>query len=399
MRFIRQRRSAAVAATFAAVVALAGCGTDQPPPAPPEAPTTQPGTSPSSAPPASPESPASPSDSTSVQQTPVPSSSPPETSESVLMLPSGEPEVIAEGLENPWSLVFVDDQPLFTQRARATISTVVDGEVVEVARIEDARPEAEGGVLGIEVSPGSADTLFVYYTAARDNRVVSYPLARQGETFTLGEPTVIIEDIPKARAHNGGRIKFGPDGKLYVATGDASEKPRSQDALNLGGKILRVNPDGSIPGDNPNGSAVWSMGHRNVQGLAWADDGTMWATEFGQDTWDELNIIEPGVNYGWPEVEGSGGEPEYRDPVLTWTTDEASPSGLLYRDGNLYVAALRGERMWVMLESDPAGTVTDVLNGGPGRLRDIVAAPDGTIWVLTSNNGGDRILSYALAEA
>lgn len=327
--------------------------------------------------------------------TPAEPTSPPAT----LMLPSGEPTLIAGGLQNPWSLVFVDERPLFTQRGRATISTVVDGDVVEVARIPEVVAAAEGGLLGLAVSPGAPEHLYVYYTAADDNRVVRHPILLEGDRIGLGPATVILDGIPKARGHNGGRMAFGPDGKLYIGTGDAGERERSQDRDSLGGKILRINPDGSVPADNPFGTAVWSYGHRNVQGLAWDDGGRMWATEFGQNTWDELNVITPGGNYGWPVVEGVGEREGFVDPVVVWRPEEASPSGLLYLEGNLYAASLRGERLWVMLTADPAGTATDTLVGGPGRLRDVVAAPDGTIWVLTSNNSKDVILSYQLIPA
>lgn len=316
-----------------------------------------------------------------------------------LMAPAGDPKTIAEGLDIPWSLVFVGDQPLFSQRDRATISTIVDGEVIEVARVSEAQPAGEGGLLGLEVEPEDPSTLYAYYTSDADNRVVSYPLTHEGDEISMGEETILVDGIPKERQHNGGRIKFGPDGKLYIATGDAGQRDASQDADSLGGKILRLNADGTIPDDNPSGTEVWTLGHRNVQGLAWDETDQMWATEFGQDTWDELNIIEPENNYGWPEVEGTGGEPDYTDPVITWKPAEASPSGLLHKDGNLYVASLRGERMWVMLASDPDGTAEHFLGDGPGRIRDIVAAPDDTLWVLTSNGGNDRILSYQLAPA
>lgn len=306
---------------------------------------------------------------------------------------------MADGLNHPWSLVFVDGQPLFTQRNAATISTLVDGQVVTIAEVPQADPYNEGGLLGLAHSPDMPDRLFAYYTASNENRVVSFQLSRDGDSFTLTDPSPIVTGIPKATNHNGGRIAFGPDGYLYVATGDAGEPSRSQDLGSLGGKILRVDPDdGSAAPGNPFDTRVWSYGHRNVQGLAWADDGTMWASELGQSDWDELNIITPGANYGWPVVEGMADDPDYVDPEVVWTPGQASPSGLLWLDHNLYLAALRGERMWVMLDEDPAGTRTSVLEDGPGRLRDVVAAPDGTIWVLTTNGGNDRIMRYTLGE-
>lgn len=323
----------------------------------------------------------------------------PAGSPAALLLPAGPPEVIASDLKNPWSLVFVDGRPMFSQRGRATISTIVDGEVAVVLHVPEVVAAAEGGLLGLAVSHADPGHLYAYYTAATDNRVVRYPVVQIDGLVSLGEPDVILDGIPKARGHNGGRLAFGPDSKLYISTGDAGERSRSQDLDSLGGKILRLNPDGSVPADNPFDSPVWSYGHRNVQGMAWDDRGRMWATEFGQDTWDELNIITPGGNYGWPVAEGMSDDDDFVQPVLVWRPEEASPSGLLFRDGNLYAASLRGQRLWAMLASDPAGTATASLVGDPGRLRDVVAAPDGTIWVLTSNNSDDVILSYRLAPA
>lgn len=312
-----------------------------------------------------------------------------------LRLPTGG-SVMADRLDNPWSLVFVGDQPLFTQRDRKTISTIVGGQVSTVLTISAVHAEAEGGLLGLAHTPARPNELFVYYTTGSDNRVVRYQISGSGSSLRLSNPRVLLSGIPKARAHNGGRIAFGPDGKLYVATGDAGQRERSQQLGSLAGKILRINPNGTVPSDNPFGTAVWSYGHRNVQGLAWADDGTMWASELGQDSYDELNKITRGGNYGWPVVEGAGNRSGFINPVVTWRPSEASPSGLLWKDKNLYMAALRGERMWVMLDHDPVGTQTDVLEGSPGRLRDVVAAPDGSIWVLTSNNSNDRIIRYTL---
>ncbi len=173
-----------------------------------------------------------------------------------------------------------------------------------------------------------------------------FDLIGDSETLTLGTPTTIIDGIPSARNHNGGRLAIGPDGYLYVTTGDASDTGAAQDPASLGGKILRVTTDGAIPADNPfAGSPVYSLGHRNVQGLGWAADGTMYASEFGQNTWDELNIITPGGNYGWPEYEGMSGAAGVIDPVQVWATSDASPSGLAVVGGTIFIANLRGERV------------------------------------------------------
>ena len=265
------------------------------------------------------------------------------------------------------------------------------------------RPDGEGGLLGVavlDVHPTSVD-LALYATAADDNRVLRGAL--QGHV--LGELTPIVTGIHKAGNHDGGRLAVGPDGFLYVTTGDASNRPSSQDPSSLNGKILRVTADGAPAPGNPSGTAVWSLGHRNVQGLGWSDDGQMFASEFGQDTWDELNVIEPGGNYGWPEVEGVGGGGGFVDPVATWATDDASPSGLAVTADAVYLAGLKGQRLWrVPLTADGIGTPVPLLAGQFGRLRAVEVAPDGSLWVLTNNTDGrgdpragdDRILRVTI---
>jgi len=201
---------------------------------------------------------------------------------------------------------------------------------------------------------------------------------------------------------------------LYVATGDAGDPSSSQDPGSLAGKILRLGPDGSVPSDNPfPGSPVYSSGHRNVQGLAWDAAGRLYASEFGQNAYDEVNLIRPGADYGWPEVEGEGGEPDYTDPVSVFTTAEASPSGAAVLvggaipawEGDPFVAALRGEHLW-RLDLNESGAVAgreELLAGEVGRIRNVAQAPDGSLWVTTSNRDGrgspiavdDRILRLA----
>lgn len=214
--------------------------------------------------------------------------------------------------------------------------------------------------------------------------------------FTIDDfaPEPILTGIPSARNHDGGRLAFGPDGKLYISTGDAQDTANAQDLGSLAGKILRVEPDGSVPADNPfPGSPIYSYGHRNVQGLAWDSDGEMYASEFGQDTWDEFNHIEAGANYGWPVVEGDGDEPGFTDPLITWRPAEASPSGAEIVDDVAYVGALRGQRLWtVPVSGGEAGEPTAVLEGELGRIRTVEVAPDGWLWLTTSNGSGEDIL-------
>jgi glucose/arabinose dehydrogenase len=288
-----------------------------------------------------------------------------------------------------------DGSALVTERDTARILSVrPGGQVTEAARIDEAEPRGEGGLMGIAVSPTYAEDrwVYVYYTAADDNRIMRL---RLGET-----PQPVLTGIPKAGNHNGGRIAFGPDGMLYAGTGDAAERDSSQDLGNLGGKILRMTPEGRpAPGNPHEGSVVYSYGHRNVQGIAWDSAGRLYASEFGQNRYDELNRIEAGRNYGWPEVEGPGdGDDRFVDPIATWATDDASPSGIAVAGDYVYMACLRGERLYRV--SLDGRDVRAMFVGEYGRLRHAARAPDGSVWVLTSNHDGrgdpapndDRIL-------
>ncbi len=249
----------------------------------------------------------------------------------------------------------------------------------------------ESGLHGIALlEDDDASWLYVYHGAQEDNRVIRMPLLGEPGTFEVGPAEVVFAGIPRAGTHNGGRLAFGPDGFLYVSTGDAQQRDAPQDPSALGGKILRLTKEGEPAPGNPGGGPTWSLGHRNVQGLAWTADGRMWASEFGQNTWDEVNLIEPGGNYGWPTVEGAAGRDGLIDPVVVWDTADASPSGIAAVGDTLFVAGLRGERLWIVdtsagsLAADPIA----VLAGEQGRLRDAVAAPDGSLWLLTNNTDG-----------
>ncbi|CAN5625048.1 PQQ-dependent sugar dehydrogenase [soil metagenome] len=326
-----------------------------------------------------------------------------ETTESTALVDI-EAGVLVGGLELPWDVAFLPDgDALVTERDTGRLLRVDEGGNTEEIQTIEVDETGEGGLLGLALSPDYEEDEFIYayYTTGEDNRIARF---RLGE-----EPEAIFTGIPSAGIHNGGRIDFGPDGMLYAGTGDANETGNSQDPDSPGGKILRLTPEGEVPDDNPvSGNPMYSMGHRNVQGLAWDEGGQLFAPEFGQNAFDEVNRIEAGENYGWPEVEGEGGEPEYMDPIATFTTSEASPSGAAIMsggaipqwEGDFLMAALRGERLW-RLDLDGSGEVAEreeLLEGEYGRMRHVAQAPDGSAWILTSNGSDDQIIRVGPPE-
>ena len=309
------------------------------------------------------------------------------------------PDDVATNLDVPWGIAFLPDgSALIAERDSGAIKHISAGLVNQVGGVAGVAPRGEGGLLGLAASD---QTVFAYFTTAQDNRVVR--MRFDGGVVTGQSP--ILTGIPAGSIHDGGRIAFGPDGKLYVATGESGNPSLAQDRSSLGGKVLRINPDGSIPSDNPDpASPVWSFGHRNIQGLAWDSAGRLWATEYGANRLDELNLIQPGGNYGWPMAEGRAATPGLIDPLIQWPVDEASPSGLAYFGGSLWVACLRGQRLYqIPVGADGSlGDPVPLFVGQYGRLRTVVAAPDGTLWFTTSNrdgrgsprDGDDRILQF-----
>ncbi|GAA14114.1 PQQ-dependent sugar dehydrogenase [Gordonia alkanivorans] len=308
-------------------------------------------------------------------------------------------EVIASGLNVPWAMGFLrGGDALVTQRDDATIVRVSgSGEVRTVGEIGDAAPRGEGGLQGIAIAPGAEDAVFVYYTTDSDNRLVR--LDFDGRRLT--GPRTLLRGLDAAYNHHGGALVFDADGSLFVAVGDAAEPAVAQDIRSLNGKILRVDTEGRPWPGNPFGNEVYSYGHRNVEGLAFDGAGRLWATEFGQNRRDELNLIRRGGNYGWPEFEGESDDPRFIAPKVTWTPQEASPAGLTIVGDRAYVAALRGRRLWeVPLDGESAGQPASHLTDDYGRIRAVAAAPDGSLWVSTSNTDGrgqptdddDRIL-------
>lgn len=318
---------------------------------------------------------------------------------------AGTPRQVAADLDAPWSVVFRNGTPLVSERNSGRIlELAADGSARPIGTIGGVAARGESGLLGLAV--GADGDLYVYSTASEGNRVQRFEVSGAPGSLSLGQPATLLERIPSASIHDGGRIAFGPDGMLYITAGDASRRDSAQDRESLAGKILRMTPDGGVPADNPfPGSLVYSYGHRNPQGLAWADDGTMFATEFGQNTWDELNIIEAGANYGWPVVEGIAGREGFVDPVQQWQPSAASPSGMAHAGGTLFIANLRGQVLRSVPVADPS-TSTEHYSREYGRIRDVTVSPDGRLWFLTNNTDGrgnpragdDRILEVPLGR-
>ncbi len=298
---------------------------------------------------------------------------------------------IATGLSVPWGIAFLPDgSALVSERNSGRIVRVpaAGGSARVVGRVPQTRAAGEGGLLGLAVPPGANPTfVFAYVTTATDNRVLR--IAWNGKRLGASRP--ILTGIPKGTNHNGGRLLVGPSDTLFVSTGEIYQSQLAQRRKSLGGKILRVTFAGRpAPGNPFPGSPVYSLGHRNVQGLAFDSAGRLWASEFGNNDVDELNLIRPGGNYGWPIHEGKAGDPRYIDPVVEWSpTSIASPSGLAIVGDVAYVASLRGERLWrVPLRGTTAGTPKAYLTDRLGRLRTVAAAPGGGLWLATSNTDG-----------
>jgi glucose/arabinose dehydrogenase len=321
---------------------------------------------------------------------------------------------VAEDLESPWGLAPLPGGGLLVaSRDDGTILRVDEktGRKTEMGEVPGVSAAGEGGLLGIALSPDYASDhmVYAYFTSASDNRVVRMIYDGQkpsGEQ--LGAPDTVFKGIPKGFVHNGGRIEFGPDKMLYVGTGESGDTGLSQDRNSLGGKILRLTPEGEpAPGNPFPDSPVYSYGHRNVQGLAWDGKQRLFAAEFGQDTWDELNAIKPGDNYGWPEAEGKSDDSEFHNPIDQWSTAEASPSGIAYAEGSIWMAGLRGKRLWrIPLNGTEASAEPQAfLEGEYGRLRTVVPAGGDRLWLVTSNtdgrgsakDGDDRILELRVS--
>jgi glucose/arabinose dehydrogenase len=313
-------------------------------------------------------------------------------------------EVVAKGLEIPWSLVFMPDGRLLVpeRHGRVRVIDTARGTAEIALTIDDVFTDGEAGLLGLALDPAftSNRLVFLYYTTRTPgggaaNRVVRY----RESGGRLGEPVVLLDDIPANTIHDGGRLRFGPDGLLYITTGDAANEELAQDVASYAGKILRLNADGTTPRGNPFGSPVYSYGHRNPQGLDWHPaTGDLWAAEHGATGNDEINVVDGGANYGWPRIQGNQTLPAMRAPI-TFYNPAVAPSGASFYRGqrfpqfanNLFVATLRGTLL-LRLRIDPSARrligQERLLEGQFGRIRDVVTGPDGYVYFCTNNRDG-----------
>jgi glucose/arabinose dehydrogenase len=316
-------------------------------------------------------------------------------------------EVVAENLVIPWSIDWTPDgMILFTER-NGNLRIIQDGELTREPLLSLGVGGVEGGMLGVAVDPDYSENHFIYLYFTQNeflsttNNLVRYQLT----DGVLIENKVLLEGIPGGPFHDGGRIQFGPDGKLYVTTGEAGNPDLSQDLDSLGGKILRINSDGTIPDDNPWKSLpIYSIGHRNPQGIDWDDAGNLIATEHGPSGLrgvghDEINLIIPGANYGWPDIIGDEKMKGMQNPLLHTGDDAWAPSGSEFYDGSkipnwtgkYFVATLRGNHLHMVefdLEDNSIISHEKLFQDEFGRIRDVQTGPDGFLYLLTSNQDG-----------
>ncbi len=307
-----------------------------------------------------------------------------------------EPKIVVEQLEIPWDIAFLPEGDLLiTERPGRLVHVTASGEKTTLT-VPDVYAFGEGGLLGLALHPNFSENSWVYLYLSSGgfgqttNKIIRYTI----KDDELSESKTIIDNIPGAMYHDGGRMEFGPDGYLYITTGDASRSHLAQDKHSLAGKILRIKDDGSIPDDNPFGTAVYSYGHRNPQGLAWDDEGRLWETEHGRSGirsgLDEINLIKSGSNYGWPLLEGDNTARGLQAPHAHSGTDTTwAPASAAYLNGRLFFGGLKGESLYeAILEEERIVEVKAHFTGMFGRIRTVRVGPDGALYLTTSNRDG-----------
>ncbi len=299
-------------------------------------------------------------------------------------------KIIAENLQIPWEIAFLPDGDLLVTERLGTIKRI--GKEARVYTIEGVLHIGEGGLLGMALHPGFSENqwMYLYFTTRSGDNLINRVERYRFERDRLSEKTIIIDNIPGAVNHDGGRIAFGSDGYLYITTGDAGKSNLAQDIKSLAGKILRLKDDGSIPADNPFGNAVYSYGHRNSQGLTWDNKGNLWATEHGQSGFDELNLIEKGKNYGWPVIQGDETKTGMENPIIqSGQVETWAPADAVYFRGRIFFTGLQGESLYeAKIIDDNKVSLKVHFQQEFGRIRAVVLGPDGYFYISTSNTDG-----------
>ena len=325
---------------------------------------------------------------------------------------------LAANLEVPWALVFLPASPtggpdriiLFTERT-GRVRLIDDKGYLKpdpIAVIDDVLAKGEGGLMGITIHPNFSKNhfVYVYYTySANGNETLNRVARFKFEDNRLSDKTIIVDAIPGAFFHNGGRIKFGPaspasprgvqrgepDGFLYITTGDSQNPSLAQNTNSLAGKILRVTDEGKPAPGNPYGTQIYSYGHRNPQGITWDKSGRLWETEHGASTMDELNIINTGKNYGWPTITGDGKQEGLETPILNSGSDTWAPAGAAFLNNSIYFGGLRGQALYEATIDGNKMTLKEHLKGELGRIREVVVGADNLLYITTSNRDGRGI--------
>ena len=353
-----------------------------------------------------------------------PSTTPPATAPVMLTTQDGvrvQADAILSSLEVPWALAFAPDGRLFVAErvGRVRIVNLSTSTSETALTLDDVFRQGEAGLLGLALAPDFAGTrlVYLYYSAVVGNGAVNRIVRYREAGGRLAERAVLLDNIPAATIHDGGRLRFGPDGLLYATAGDAANSSLAQDPASLAGKFLRIDRDGLSPRSNPFGSPVFSWGHRNPQGIDWHPaTGEIWATEHGNSGNDEINVIRTGVNYGWPTIEGAQTFPNMEPPITSFSPSIAPSGAAFYRGarfpqfvGNLFAATLRGTHLLRLVVDAQGRRVTRqerLFEGTFGRLRDVVIGPDGYIYICTNNRDGrgspaaadDRIIRLSPAS-
>ncbi len=323
---------------------------------------------------------------------------------------------VANNLEVPWEIVFLPASPaggpnndiLLTERT-GSLKLISNGQTNTIAKISDVKPYGEGGLMGLAIHPKyqANNYIYLYYTySGSDNKTLNRVVRYKFENNSLSDRKILIDNIPGAIYHNGGRLKFGPDGFLYITTGDSLNPSLAQDTNSLAGKILRSTDEGKVVSDNPFNNLVYSYGHRNPQGLAWDSNGRLWETEHGNNATDEVNIIVKGRNYGWPNITGSQTKSGMQSPFAQSGLETWAPAGAVFYNDSLYYGGLKGQALFQLKISNGNAIITKHLLQEYGRIRDVVLGLDNLLYITTSNRDGrgnpnandDRILKIDPAQ-